>query len=74
MRIPVILGGRILKLIKSYTTLCGEKVFFMATFFVVESVYNFHQIMLVLNIFSAILEGLNLKIFRGSSMPPDPPR
>ena len=68
------LGGRILKLIKSYTTLCGEKVFFMATFFVVESVYNFHQIMLVLNIFSAILEGLNLKIFRGSSMPPDPPR
>ena len=74
MRIPVMLGGRILKLIKSYTTLCGEKVFFMATFFVVESVYNFHQIMLVLNIFSAILEGLNLKIFRGSSMPPDPPR
>ena len=39
---------------------------FMATFFVVESVYNFHHTILVLTAFPAISEGLNLKIFLGS--------
>ena len=47
--------------------------FFMATFFVVESVYNFHHTMLVLNAFPAIyLRGLRFKNCPGKHAPGPP--
>ena len=47
--------------------------FFNATFFVVESVYNFHHAMLVLNAFPAIyFRGLKFKTFPGKHAPGPP--
>ena len=55
------------------TQLFVEKSFlWRRTFFVVESVYQFHRTILVLNALPAISEGLNLKIFRGKHAPGRP--
>ena len=67
MRIPVsfdrlypalFVAWRILKLLLKLHNSLWRKIF-MAMFFVLESVYNFHHTMLVLSEFPAISESLN---------------
>ena len=78
MRIPVnfdMLDPALCCLEDIKTPLFVEKSFFsfMATFFVVESVYNFHHTMLVLNAFPAIyFRGLRFKNCPGKHAPRPP--